>query len=93
MKSADGNMQFKTEIAINKQLFTTRQPAMQRISMTIMNESSLNAIRKGDEDDKSSSEEEESIMIKEKPPIIESEVDNLRENLRKASYKVYKKLN
>jgi len=66
---------------------------MQRISMTIMNESSLNAIRKGDEDDKSSSEEEESIMIKEKPPIIKSEVDNLRENLRKASYKVYKKLN
>ena len=51
MKSADGNMQFKTEIAINKQLFTTRQPAMQRISMTIMNESSLNAIRKGDKDD------------------------------------------
>lgn len=38
---------------------------MQRTSMTIMNESSLNAIRKGDQDDKSSSEEEESIMIKE----------------------------
>jgi hypothetical protein len=66
---------------------------MQRISMTIMNESSINAIRKGDEDDKSSSEEEESIMIKEKPAISVSEVDNLRESLRKASYKVYKKLN
>jgi hypothetical protein len=93
MKSADGNMQFKTEIAVNKQLFTARQPAMQRISMTIMNESSLNAIRKGDEDDKSSSEEEESIMIKENPTIVLNEVENLREKLRKASYKVYKKLN
>jgi len=66
---------------------------MQRISMTIMNESSLNAIRKGDQDDKSSSEEEESIMIKENPPIEVSEVDNLREKLRIASYKVYKKVN
>lgn len=65
---------------------------MQRISMTIMNESSLNAIRKGDQDDKSSSEEE-SIMIKENPPIEVSEVDNLREKLRIASYKVYKKVN
>lgn len=93
MKLSEGNMQLKTEIGVNKQLLTARQPAMQRISMTIMNESSLNAIRKGDQDDKSSSEEEESIMIKEQHPIVESENDSLREKLRIASYKVYKKVN
>lgn len=93
MKLSEGNMQLKTEIGVNKQLLTARQPAMQRTSMTIMNESSLNAIRKGDQDDKSSSEEEESIMIKEQHPIVESENDSLREKLRIASYKVYKKVN
>lgn len=93
MKLPEGNMQLKTEIGVNKQLLTARQPAMQRISMTIMNESSLNAIRKGDQDDKSSSEEDESIMIKEQHPILESENDSLREKLRIVSYKVYKKVN
>ena len=51
--SADENRQMETEIGVNKQLFTARQPATQRLSMTLMNESSVNAIKKGDEDDKS----------------------------------------
>ena len=51
MLSVFDEKQIATEIEGNKQLLTTRDPVMARISMTIMNESSLNAIKKGDEDD------------------------------------------
>ena len=58
-----------------------------------MNESSINAIKKAEEDDLSSSEEELSFEVKQKQTINTVEEDNIRTYFRKLSYRIYKKLN